>query len=380
MRVLVYVKTGIGVLNAGVDHRPHLCYIKIMENSIKTQFNKDLLVKKSNKIINYKISEMTAIEKKIILILISQIKVDDEKLERYKIPLSGIIKSGGSSRKIYSQAVDIAKNIITRSVFIPSIDRKGKETFEVFQWLSYIKYEDGCFLARVNEDMKPFLLNLKEKFTRYNLDYALKMKSFYSIRIYEILSQFKNTGWRQMKVKELRNLLDIEEKHSRYNDFKRYVLERSIKEINKLTDLNIDYEEIKTSRRVTSIKFLIESKIDLKIPLKIKSEPKRKYNNNFKNPFIQDTHKMTTSNTGIEKTTEEIKIFRESEIAIEQEKETLDLRYNEIPKAKRTQLKEEATEILSKRYNFFSEEQVKFEVLELNKKSSEEDQHQETLF
>ena len=53
-----------------------------MENSIETRFNKNLLVKKSNKIINYKISEMTAIEKKIILILISQIRVDDDKLKK----------------------------------------------------------------------------------------------------------------------------------------------------------------------------------------------------------------------------------------------------------------------------------------------------------
>ena len=43
-------------------------------------------------------------------------------------------------------------------------------------------------------------------------------------------------------------------------DFRRFVLEKAQSEINELTDITIEFDPIKTGRKVTSIKFIIEEK------------------------------------------------------------------------------------------------------------------------
>ena len=45
-----------------------------------------------------------------------------------------------------------------------------------------------------------------------------------------------------------------------YKDFRVKVLEKAQTEINELTDINIEFEPIKTGRKVTSIKFIIEER------------------------------------------------------------------------------------------------------------------------
>ena len=48
--------------------------------------------------------------------------------------------------------------------------------------------------------------------------------------------------------------------YNRFPDFRRFVLEKAQSEINELTDITIEFDPIKTGRKVTSIKFIIEEK------------------------------------------------------------------------------------------------------------------------
>lgn len=45
------------------------------------------------------------------------------------------------------------------------------------------------FFKKLNDDLKPFLLQLKEHYTQYTLDNIMAMKSTYSIRIFELLQE-----------------------------------------------------------------------------------------------------------------------------------------------------------------------------------------------
>ena len=110
--------------------------------------------------------------------------------------------------------------------------------------------------------LKPYMLQLKEKFTQYQLANILSMKSKYSPRIYEILkcNEFKKQKYLEIQISELRKLLKAEDIYPKYNDFKRYILERTQKELNKISDITYNFEEIKTGRKVTKIKFHIKSK------------------------------------------------------------------------------------------------------------------------
>ena len=105
------------------------------------------------------------------------------------------------------------------------------------------------------------MLKLSSMFTQYKLSNILSMKSKYSPRIYEIFkcNEFRKQGFIEIEVEGLRKLIKADEVYPKYNDFKRYVIERTQKELKKLSDLSFEFEEIKTGRKVTSLKFCIYS-------------------------------------------------------------------------------------------------------------------------
>ena len=105
------------------------------------------------------------------------------------------------------------------------------------------------------------MLKLNSMFTQYKLANILSMKSKYSPRIYEILkcNEFKKQNFVEIKITELRRLLKAENIYPLYSDFKRYIIIRTKKELKKLSDIWFEFEEIKTGRKVTSIRFYIYS-------------------------------------------------------------------------------------------------------------------------
>jgi len=149
-------------------------------------------------------------------------------------------------------------------------------------------HKDGKIELEFSPKLKPYLLQLKENFTKYQLENVLSLSSFYAIRIYELCKQYETIKERTIEIKELKEILDIKAKsYSIYNRFKTKVLDIAEREINEKTDINISVEEIKTGRKVTSIKFIIKSKtkevkkknIEKEIEKKIK-EQKKKLNEN----------------------------------------------------------------------------------------------------
>ena len=140
--------------------------------------------------------------------------------------------------------------------------QEGNSLLQV-AWLSSARYEKGSGMVtlKFSPDLKPYMLQLKEKFTQYQLSNILTMKSKYSPRIYEILkcNEFKKQGYIEISVEELRKILKAENIYPKYNDLKRKIIEHAQKELKKLTDIYFDFEELKTGRKVTSLKFYIHS-------------------------------------------------------------------------------------------------------------------------
>ncbi len=130
-------------------------------------------------------------------------------------------------------------------------------------WLSGAKYEKGTGYVELTFSpyLKPYMLQLNSMFTQYKLANILNMKSKYSPRIYEFLkcNEFKKQGYIEIEIDELRKLLKADNVYPKYNDFKRFIIERTQKELKKLTDINFSFEEIKTGRKVTTLRFYINS-------------------------------------------------------------------------------------------------------------------------
>jgi len=89
----------------------------------------------------------------------------------------------------------------------------------------------------------------------------MKLRSIYSIRIYELLKQYQSIGKRTITIESLRKMLGIEpDEYKTYNNLKRKVIMVAHKEVNEKTDICFDYKEIKLSRKVNEIEFIVQKK------------------------------------------------------------------------------------------------------------------------
>ena len=221
--------------------------------------DENYLVTKSNYFIMNSSYDLSLEEQKIILTLASLVRKDDEEFKPYIFKIAEFMELVGVEDK--SKYTKIPK--ITRELMKKVLEIHEGNTLLQVAWLNSARYEKGSGMVtlKFSPDLKPYMLQLKEKYTQYQLANILSMKSKYSSRIYEILkcNEFKKQGYIEIEIDELRKLIKADTVYPKYNDFKRFVIERTQKELKKLTDIDFDFEEIKTGRKVTSLKFHIRT-------------------------------------------------------------------------------------------------------------------------
>ncbi|MGX2968514.1 replication initiation protein [Ursidibacter sp. B-7004-1] len=157
----------------------------------------------------------------------------------------------------YKQIQSAIKRIYDRSVVT---ENENKITH--FRWVSSRTYfkKEGRFRIAMTDDVMPYLTQLKGQFTKYQLRNISSFNSVHAIRIYELCMQYKSVGEREILVDDLKKWLQVEDKYSRYNNFKQWVLEPAISEINEKSDLLIFVEPIKRGRSIYSLHFTISPK------------------------------------------------------------------------------------------------------------------------
>lgn len=219
---------------------------------------------KANDLIQRSRFNMTLQQQKMVLFLISQISPFDEDFKVYDFSIQEFCRVCGidaTSGKNYQAVKQCIKDIADISVWV----NVNQDEESLVRWIEkpYINNQSGRVKIRLDEDMKPFLLQLKENFTRYELIYTLYFKSKYSIRLYELaksihykeLEEYRRT----FTVDEIKRLLGAEN-YTEYRDFKRRVLDVAVSEINSFSDKRIAYETIKKGRSVAAIELVINSK------------------------------------------------------------------------------------------------------------------------
>ncbi len=154
----------------------------------------------------------------------------------------------------------------------------GDEKVHKRRWLIDVTYGDkqGYIKLTFNPKLTRYLHQLSKNFTVYYIDQVAKFNSIYSVRIYEFcimeINRLKlDKCSLVISIVEIKERLELDNKYPRLYDFKIYVLNKAKQEINKHSDLTIDFEEIKKGRSVKSIKFIIERKQGAK-PAKYQGE------------------------------------------------------------------------------------------------------------
>lgn len=124
---------------------------------------------------------------------------------------------------------------------------------------TYFKKE-GRFRVVFHERLMPYIAELHGNYTKYQLVNIGAFTSTHTIRLYELCSQYRDTGWRQTSLDDLKDWLQVSDKYSRYNSFNQRVLTPAIDEINAKSDLLVDVEPIKRGRTIVALKFTINTK------------------------------------------------------------------------------------------------------------------------
>ena len=221
-------------------------------------------VVKANTLIQNSRFNLSLQQQKILLFLISQINAYDEQFKLYEFDLIQFCKYAGidyDNGKNYIDIKKAIKEIADKSLWVEL--EEDEET--LLRWIEkpYINKRQGIIKIRLDEDMKPFLLQLKANFTSYEIIWTLKFQSKYSVRMYELAKSLHYNELeiytRRYPIDELKKLLGAEH-YKEYRDFKRKALIPAIKEVNKYSDKNIVFEEITRGRKVLQIQLYISTK------------------------------------------------------------------------------------------------------------------------
>lgn len=237
-----------------------------------TEFDKNEIDKcrnqrvvKHNDLVQKSKYKLSIHEQKTIAFLVSLIKPNDKSNLEYEFEIidfcriCGIDEDGG---KNYEKVRKTLFNLASKGLEV----KLDNNAYTRVSWLNkYWCYaNDGTVKVRFDEDLAPYLFSLQENTTRYELLNILPMQSKYSIRLYELCRSWAGIKNKTYPIDELRDILGVPvDVFGRYNDFKRKVLITAQTEINKFTDLDITFDEIKKGKKVVKIQI----HIDLKSPL-----------------------------------------------------------------------------------------------------------------
>ncbi|MCZ5965784.1 replication initiation protein [Escherichia coli] len=126
---------------------------------------------------------------------------------------------------------------------------------------------EGKAQITFSDAVMPYLTQLKGQFTRVVIKNISNLSRSYSIRIYELLQQFRSTGERIIALDDFRSMLDIEHKYQTYKSLNQQLLRPCVDELNQKSDLAVTLETIKKGRTVVALHFRFKEDKQIKMTI-----------------------------------------------------------------------------------------------------------------
>lgn len=224
--------------------------------------NNKTLVVQSNRLIEAKY-RLSVEEQKIIKILISQIRREDEEFKEYEFRVKDLAEMLGMGHKDpYGVLRVITKRLLTRA-----LEFHNPETNTVLQasWLAGALYKknEGTVCLSFHPYLKPLLLQLQSYFTKYELGQVMQFKGQYTIRFFELQKSFLGRNIKEItfSMNELREMLGLKKNEYKvFQNFKVKVLESARIELLEKTEKSFNWEAVKQGRggKVVGVRFTFD--------------------------------------------------------------------------------------------------------------------------
>jgi len=225
---------------------------------------RELIIRKGNELVQAKRStHLTSRERKLVSFMVAQISPWDNDFKEYCFPFAEFVDYFGiTDKNALKEYEKIAHGIMGKPFLID--DRERQERFTCC-WLAEAAYDkkERMFKYRFTPRLKPYLIQLKRYYTKYRMANLVNLDHVHSETMLELIKQYENLGECTRRLDDLRDYLGLGPaeapgaKYPAYANLKDKVINPTLEEINKYTDIQVSLEEIKDGRKVVSLKFKI---------------------------------------------------------------------------------------------------------------------------
>ena len=248
-------KTGVCIPTI-IQNEKFIGKTKVIGKKKKQGLLSSVVIFQHNDLIEARYS-LTLQEKRLILWLISRIQPDEEDFKKHTLSVQEFmnlmeLKGHANYKELQKITLGLMKKILV-------IKKPDEKILTQVAWINYAHYEEGTGKIQISfsDAMRPFLLHLKSKFTAIKITDLMQFTSIHAIRVYELLKQYQNVGERVLSIEEIKNCCGVQGKLKQYGEFEKKLLLISQREINQKSDIYIEFERIKKSRKIVAIRFKI---------------------------------------------------------------------------------------------------------------------------
>lgn len=213
------------------------------------------IVEKRNVLNELRSKNMTLQELRFLSIYLSRINARDISSRVVRFPLNDFRKimnlKAGEHIEYFKASI---RNILQQVVEVPNENGVGYTAFQLFKRARVEKDENNEWYVEFNahDDALPLMFDFKERYFKYELWNALRLKSSNQLRMYEILKQYEKIGRCELTVQKLREMLGINENQysgrTGWSCFRNFVLDACQKALKQSTDICYTYESGKKGR------------------------------------------------------------------------------------------------------------------------------------
>jgi len=168
------------------------------------------------------------------------------------------------SGPVYEQIDAACKTLMGKVVSIAKTNSRGKMNIKNYGIISFMEIDEGTGYVTGNfaPEIKPFLLELASEYTTVEIETILTLKSAHAHRLYWLLTSWDDVGNWEVELDKLREqMVGTEDTaYTIFYDFKRYVLEPAVKELQDIGWM-VSWEPLKVGKRVGKILFTIPKHI-----------------------------------------------------------------------------------------------------------------------
>lgn len=238
------------------------------------------LIVKDNALINASYN-LDLVEQRLILLAIVEARESGKGInanDPLTVHAESYINQFGVHRNTAYQALkDACDDLFARQFSYQSLSEKGNTINHKSRWVSEVAYIDNEAVVRLifAPAIVPLITRLEEQFTKYEIQQISNLTSAYAVRLYEILIAWRSTGKTPLiTMYDFRQKIGVlETEYKRMYDFKKYVLDIALKQVNEHTDITVKVEQHKTGRSITGFSFSFKQKRSATHSVESKRDP-----------------------------------------------------------------------------------------------------------